>query len=156
MENEDRFTIGDYARKNGNSAALRKFKSKFPGLKESTIRSFKARVVKEIKDAPKVKQEVTQSLSKYSKSIGRPLMLGELDEMVQSYIKAVSSCGALVNSSLAKATAISAHSKIPSRSWKHRHRFVKLGKKPIQAHGLCSSDEDIFKSHYSRWCEARN
>ena len=112
-KDEDRFTICDYARKNDNSAALRKFKPKFPGLKESTIRSFKARVVKEIKDASKEKREVTQSLSKYSKATGRPLMLGELDEMVQSYIKAVSSRGALVNSSLAKATAKALIQKYP-------------------------------------------
>ena len=44
-KDEDRFIIGDYAHKNSNSAALRKFRSRFPGLKESTIRSFKARVV---------------------------------------------------------------------------------------------------------------
>ena len=112
-KDEDRFTIGDYARKNGNSAALRKFKSKFPGSKESTIRSFKGRVVKKIKDASKEKREVTQSLSKYSKATGRPLMLGELDEMVRSYIKAVSSRGALVNSSLTKATTKTLTQKYP-------------------------------------------
>ena len=48
-KDKDRFEIGDYARTNGNSAALRKYKLKFPGLKESTIRSFKTRVIKEIK-----------------------------------------------------------------------------------------------------------
>ena len=96
-KDEDRFEIGV----NRSSAALRKYKLKFPGLKESTIRSFKTRVIKEIKDASKEQQEVTQSLKKYSKPTGRPLLLGELDAMVQSYIKAVSSRGALVNSSLA-------------------------------------------------------
>ena len=40
-------------------------------------------------------------------------MLGELDEMVQSYNKAVSSRGALVNSSLAKATAKALIQKYP-------------------------------------------
>ena len=70
-------------------------------MKESTIRSFKTRVIKEIKDASKEQQEVTQSLKKYSKPTGRSVLLGELDVMVQSYIKAVSSRSALVNSSLA-------------------------------------------------------
>lgn len=110
---KDRFTIGDYARKNGNSAALRKFKSQFPGLTESTIRSFKEKVVKEIKIASKEKREVVKSVSKYSKPVGRPLLLGEIDGMVQSYIKAVSSRGALVTSSLAKATAKALMSRYP-------------------------------------------
>ena len=40
-------------------------------------------------------------MKKHSKPTNRPLLLGELDETVQSYIKAVGSRGALVNSSLA-------------------------------------------------------
>ena len=100
-KDEDWFEKRDYARVNGNSAALRKYKLKFPRLKESTIRSFKTRVIKEIKDASKEQQEVPQSLKQYSKPRGCPLLLGELDEMVQSYIKAVSSRDALVNLSLA-------------------------------------------------------
>ena len=32
---ENQFEIGDYARVNGNSAALRKYKLKFPELEES-------------------------------------------------------------------------------------------------------------------------
>ena len=97
---EDRFEISDYIRVNGNSAALRIYKLKFPRLKESTIRSFKARAIKEIKDASKEQREVTQSPKKYSKPTGSPLLIGELDAMVQSYIQAVSSRCTLVNSSL--------------------------------------------------------
>ena len=81
-KDEDRFIIGDYARKNGNSAALRKFKSKFSGLKESTIRTFKPRVVKEITDASKEKRAVVQRLPKQSLKTGRPLLLGDIDQMV--------------------------------------------------------------------------
>ena len=98
---EDRFQIGDYASVNGNSVALLKYKLKVPGLKESTIRSFKTRVTKEIKDASKEQREVTQLLKKYLKPTRRSLLLSELDVIVQSYIEAVSSRGALVNSSLA-------------------------------------------------------
>ena len=70
-------------------------------MKESTIRSFKIRVTKEIKDASKEQREVTQLLKKYLKPTRRSLLLSELDVIVQSYIEAVSSRGALVNSSLA-------------------------------------------------------
>ena len=113
-KDEDRFIIGDYARKNGNSAALRKFRSRFPGLKESTIRSFKARVVKEVKDASKEKRSVLQSLRKYSLRTGRPLMLGETDQMVQTYIKAVSSRGVLVTRTLANAAAKALMARYPN------------------------------------------
>ena len=113
-KDDDRFIIGDYARKNGNSAALRKFRSRFPGLKESTIRSFKARVVKEVKDASKEKRTVVQSLPKYSLRTGRPLMLGEIDQMVQTYIKAVSSRGGLVTRTLANAAAKTLMARYPN------------------------------------------
>ena len=76
-------------------------------LKESTICSFKTRVIKKIKDVSKEQREDTQSLKKYSKPTGHPLSFGELD------------------------------------CWKHRHRFVKLEKKLIQAYGVRSLDEDI-------------
>ena len=78
-------------------------------MKESTIRSFKTRAIKEIKDASK-----EQSLKKYSKPTGRPVLLGELDVMVQSYIKAVSSRSALVNSSLAIAAGKALIQKYPN------------------------------------------
>ena len=113
-KDEDRFIIGDYARKNGNSAALRKFQSIFPGLKESTICSFKARVVKEVKDASKEKRAVVQSLPKYSLRIGRPLMLGEIDQMVQTYIKVVSSHGGLVTRTLANGAAKALMARYPN------------------------------------------
>ena len=36
---EDRYKIGKYGSKNGPAAAVRKFKSRFPKLNESTVRS---------------------------------------------------------------------------------------------------------------------
>ena len=113
-KDEDRFIIGDYARKNGNSAALRKFKSKFPGLKESTIRTFKSRVVKEITDASKEKRAVVQRLPKYSLKTGRPLLLGDIDQMVQTYIKSVSSRGGIITSTLANAAAKALMARYPN------------------------------------------
>ena len=37
-----------------------------------------------------------ESVSKYSSSTGRPLVLGELDSMIQSYIKSLSNGGGVV------------------------------------------------------------
>ena len=84
------------------------------GLKESTIRSFKTRAIKEIKDASKEQREVTQSLKKYSKSTRRPLLLGERDAMVQSYVKELSSRGTLLNPTLAIAAAKALIQKCPN------------------------------------------
>ena len=73
-------------------------------MKESNIGSFKARVIKEKKDASKDQREVTQPLKKYSKSTGHPILLAELDAMVQSYM----------NSSLAIATGKALIQKYPN------------------------------------------
>ena len=40
---EDRFKIGKYASENGATAAVRKFKTLYPDMKESTIRGFKSK-----------------------------------------------------------------------------------------------------------------
>ena len=61
--------------------------------------------MKEVKDASKEKRTVLQSLPKYYLRTGHPLMLGEIDQMVQTYIKAVSSRGGLVTRTLANAAA---------------------------------------------------
>lgn len=104
-KNEDRYQIGRYALENGTAASVRRFKDKFPSLNESTVRSFKVKVEKELSDARKEGRDVSKSINKYSAPPGRPLLLGELDSMVQTYIRAVSTRGAVINTSLAKATA---------------------------------------------------
>ena len=44
-----------------------------------------------------------KSLSNYFSPTGRPLMLVELDSMIQSYIKSLSNCGGVVNTMIANA-----------------------------------------------------
>lgn len=74
-------------------------------MKESTIRGFKTRVISELKTATKEKRHAVQSLKRYTKKTGRPLLLSELDLMVQSYIYSRSSRGTLITRALAKAAA---------------------------------------------------
>ena len=69
---------------------MKTYKSEFPMLNESTVQSFKAKYYQEINQAAKEKRNLTKSMSKYSQSTGRPLMLGELDNMVQTYLRALS------------------------------------------------------------------
>lgn len=57
-KNNDRFKIGDYALKNGNTAPIRKLKQRFPALKYSTIRTFKLKVENELKFVAREKAEV--------------------------------------------------------------------------------------------------
>ena len=57
-KDEDRFKTGDYALKNDNAATIRKFKQQFPGLKESTVRTFEQKVKNELKNAAREKREV--------------------------------------------------------------------------------------------------
>ena len=49
--------------------------------------------------------ESNKSIPKYKSLIGRPLLHGELDNMVQVYLRAASSRDATVNTNIAKATA---------------------------------------------------
>ena len=104
-DDKDRYSIGKYASVNGNTAAVRKFKERFPHLNESTVRSLRKKTEDEIKKAAKEKREPTKSLTKYSTTIGRPLLLGELDHLVHSYLKALSNHGGIINTTIANATA---------------------------------------------------
>ena len=104
-KDKDRYLIGKYACDYGNASAIRKFKSQFPHLNESTVRNFKSKVQNEIHKASIEKRKPMESISKYSSPTGRPLMLGELDSMIQSYIKSLSNRGGVVNTVIANATA---------------------------------------------------
>ena len=98
----DRFKIGKYAAVNGNIASVCKCQAEFPHLNESTVREFKKKYNTEIANAVKEKREVANVNPKYSSQTGRPLLLGELDSMVQTYIKQLSNHGATVNRAICK------------------------------------------------------
>lgn len=102
---KDRYSIGKYASENGTAATLRKFNKTYPNLTESTVRTFKKKFVDELKKADKEKREPTKVIEKYSSKTGRPLLLGELDAMVQAYLQAQSKQGCVINTSIANATA---------------------------------------------------
>ena len=82
---EERFNIAKYAVENGSSRAVHHFKTKYPFLNESTVRTFKAKYEREKKAAEIEKRQPLQKIC--SEPQGRPTMLGPIDEMVQGYIK---------------------------------------------------------------------
>ena len=69
------------------------------------LRKFKSKVQNEIHKASIEKGKPMEPISKYSSPTGRPLMLGELNSMIQSYIKSLSNHGGVVNTVIANATA---------------------------------------------------
>ena len=90
---KERYTIGKYAAENGNINAVRKFKPDFPALGKSSVRSFKKKYYEELKYKTKEDLEASQSIPKYSQQTGRPHLLGDLDEMVKTYLLTLSKRG---------------------------------------------------------------
>ena len=86
---KQKYTIGKYAAENGNANTLRKFKTEFPNLSESTVRTFKKRYYEEVRKW-KEELEESKSITKYARKTGRPYLLGELDEMGQKHIRSSS------------------------------------------------------------------
>ena len=65
---KESFEIGKYAAENGTSKAVARYKSRFPSLKERTVRGFQSKYENEIKIAATKK-------------------LGPIDDMVQNYMR---------------------------------------------------------------------
>ena len=82
---EERFNIAKYAVENGSSRAVHHFKTKYPFLNESTVRTSKARYEREKKAAETEKRQPLQKICFEPRR--RPTMLGPIDEIVQGYIK---------------------------------------------------------------------
>lgn len=101
----DRYKIGHFAIENGPAATVRKFNKDFPHLNESTVREFRKKVQQELSKAAEENRAPSKVIAKYAAPTGRPLLLGELDAMIQTYITSISSRGCVVNSVIAKSAA---------------------------------------------------
>lgn len=92
-DSEQRAKIGRWACENGNASAVKHFsKSMGKPINESTVRSLKKQYLREVNRTPE--KRIT-SLEKGK--VGRPLLLGQYDSEVMSYIKKLRSTGAIVN-----------------------------------------------------------
>ena len=100
---DERFKFGKYAGENGPIAAVRKFEKQFPNMNESTARTFKKKYESELDDAKQ--QGRAKSTSIPLKPQGRPLLLGELDGLVQQYILAASNRGYFISRNIAVSAA---------------------------------------------------
>ena len=100
---KERYEIGKYASQNGVAAAVRHYKNKYDKLNESTVRGFKSRVEEDLKKATKNKVQPSNLIA--TEPRGRPPMLGEIDEKVQTYIHHLSKRGGLISRAIAVSTA---------------------------------------------------
>ena len=110
---KERYGIGKYAAENGNINTVRKFNPEFPRLSESTVRSFKKKYYEQLRERSKEELDKSQTIPMYSQKTGRPLILGELDEMVRKYLLTLSKRGGVINTTVANATAKALMSKHP-------------------------------------------
>ena len=109
---EDPYKIGKYGSENGPAAAVRKFKSRFPKLNESTVRSLRQIYQSEL---TRSKQKGTILEPRIPKEpTGRPLLLGnKIDAMIQKYIIASNNRGNVISRSIATSTAKALSSRNP-------------------------------------------
>ena len=137
--NTNRYDIGKCAAENGNANAVRFFQKDFPDIKESSVRNFKKKYYQLLSMQKKTGVDVTKSIPKTN--VGRPLMLGHFDSMIQTYIRSMSNRGAVITWSIANAAAKVLMRKYPgtvgnididSSSWAQslfrRMKFVKRRK----------------------------
>ena len=107
---KERYDIGKYAAENGNINTVREFNPEFPSL---SVRSFKNKYYKQLREKSKEELDKPQTIPRYSQKTGRPLLLGELDKMVQKYLLTLSKRGGVINTTVANATAKALMSKYP-------------------------------------------
>ena len=82
-------------------------------ISQSTVQSFKKKYYEELSRHTKEELETSQRIRKYSKQTGRPLLLGELDEMVRKYLLSLSERGGVVNTTVANAAVKALMNKYP-------------------------------------------
>ena len=103
----------EHAAENGNINTVRKFNPEFPSLSESTVRSFKKKYYEQLREKSKEELDKSQTIPRYSQKTGRPLLLGELDEMVRKYLLTLSKRGGVINTTVANPTPKALMSKYP-------------------------------------------
>ena len=102
--------IGRYAAENGVASTLRRYVSKYPDLKESTVKTWRnmysQKLKKRVRSGTETETGATSIQELPSKKRGRPYLLGEnLDKQVQSYLIARRDRGGVVNTAIMLACA---------------------------------------------------
>ena len=100
FSNEAKLVIAKYAAENGVAASLRCFASRFPDLKESSVRTWRNSYKEELSRKRKIKDD-SDIAELPQKKKGRPLLIGnKLDDQVKSYIQYLRTKGTPVNTAV--------------------------------------------------------
>lgn len=107
----DRARIGKYAAENGPASTLRKFKTDFPDIKESTVRYFRDSYKREVSNKKRRLDfddiDDCQVNEIQVKKRGRKTLLqDEMDKEVQLYITNLRKSGGVVNTSIVRAVGL--------------------------------------------------
>ena len=95
---------GKYTSENGTASAQRKFQSSYGTIGESTVRLFKKKYKAIIKDAARKKVLPKKTIA--AQKQGRPVLLGEIDELAQKFLLAVRKNGGAVNAVVARSVSL--------------------------------------------------
>ena len=82
---QDCAQIGKYCSMHGTSATVRKFVPTFPNLNESIASTMRQNYENELKQDEKEQRQPKQLIA--NKTWGKPLLLGDIDGMVQDYFR---------------------------------------------------------------------
>ena len=96
----NQYSIGKHALEHRNTTAVRNFINMFPYLSEINMKEQLAHS----KRRSRSKERKIQQISKDSSPTGKPLLVGKLCSMVQSYLKALSKPDAVITTTSANAT----------------------------------------------------
>ena len=85
---EDRYKIAKYAKDHGPNQAARCFQSKYPTIRESTVRSFLKKYNEQVRIEKTLNQPPAERITNLTR--GRPLMVGPvIDEKVRKFLVAL-------------------------------------------------------------------
>ena len=100
FSSEAKLVIARLAAENGIAASLRHFATRFPDLKESSIRTWRNSYQTELSQKQKVKDD-SDVIELPQKKKGRQFLLGEkLDDQVKSYVQYLRTKGTPVNTAV--------------------------------------------------------
>ena len=106
LTSEEKAQIGRKALENGVAATIRYFAQTFPGLKESSIQTWRDTYKSEIKKRRRCGEDIVTISELREKKKGRPLLLGEeLDQQVKAYLTSFREHGAVINTAIIIACA---------------------------------------------------
>ena len=100
---KDCYLIGKHTSENGTTSEQQKFQSTHGAIGESTVQLFKEKYEAMIKDAARKKVFPKTAIAALKR--GRPVLLDEIEKIVQRFLLAVRKKGGVINAAVARSVA---------------------------------------------------